>query len=234
MDMLCTNPTEQLLRSWEANAEAWSDAIANAAIPSRVQVTDAAVMEAILDLRARRVLDLGCGEGWLVRALSATGVEVVGVDASASLLARAREGGGGAFHLCSYAQMAANPERAGTGYDVIVCNFSLLQEDLSPLLRSLRQCLRAEGALVIQTTHPWSSRGEAPYKNGWRMETFAHFGDGFKEPMPWYFRTLQAWIELLTASGYRLVTVREPTHRASWEPASILFIVTTGTDPASP
>jgi 2-polyprenyl-3-methyl-5-hydroxy-6-metoxy-1,4-benzoquinol methylase len=228
------NPTEQLLRSWEANAEAWSDAIANAAIPSRVQVTDAAVMEAILDLRARRVLDLGCGEGWLVRALSATGVEVVGVDASASLLARAREGGGGAFHLCSYAQMAANLERAGTGYDVIVCNFSLLQEELSPLLMSLRQCLRAGGALVIQTTHPWSSRGEAPYKNGWRMETFAPFGDGFREPMPWYFRTLQAWIELLIASGYRIVTVREPTHRASWEPASILFIVTTGTDPASP
>jgi 2-polyprenyl-3-methyl-5-hydroxy-6-metoxy-1,4-benzoquinol methylase len=130
--MFCTNPTEQLLRSWEANAEAWSDAIANAAIPSRVQVTDAAVVEAILELRARRVLDLGCGEGWLVRTLSASGVEVVGVDASASLLARAREGGGGQFHLCSYAQLAATPERVGTGYDVIVCNFSLLQEDLSP------------------------------------------------------------------------------------------------------
>jgi hypothetical protein len=99
---------------------------------------------------------------------------------------------------------------------------------------SLRQCLRAGGALVIQTTHPWSSRGEAPYKNGWRMETFAHFGDGFKEPMPWYFRTLQAWIDLLIASGYRLVSMREPTHRASWEPASILFILATENIPSSP
>lgn len=41
-----------------------------------------AVVAAVRDAGARRVLDLGCGEGKLVRALVEAGAEVVGIDAS--------------------------------------------------------------------------------------------------------------------------------------------------------
>jgi hypothetical protein len=45
-----------------------------------------------------------------------------------------------------------------------------------PLLAAARARLARGGALVIQTVHPWTARGDAPYADGWRTETFAGFG----------------------------------------------------------
>lgn len=56
---------EQLSLSWQANADAWTAAVREQRIESRRQVTDAA----ILALAPLRILDLGCGEGWLRRTV---------------------------------------------------------------------------------------------------------------------------------------------------------------------
>jgi len=60
-------------------------------------VTNRAILDTVLALRARRVLDIGCGEGWLGRALGAEGVAVTGIDAVDSLIAEARRLGGATF-----------------------------------------------------------------------------------------------------------------------------------------
>jgi 2-polyprenyl-3-methyl-5-hydroxy-6-metoxy-1,4-benzoquinol methylase len=73
---------DRLRRSWVANAPAWVDAVRGQRIESRCLVTDAAIVEAVLDQQPSTVLDLGCGEGWLARALASHGIEVTGVDAS--------------------------------------------------------------------------------------------------------------------------------------------------------
>lgn len=220
------DPTEQLARSWSINAAAWTDAVRQGAIPSRRLATDRALLEAVEEQRPGRVLDVGCGEGWLARALAGRGVEVVGIDASAPLVERARAAGGGHFHVCSYAELVTAPERVGAGYDAVVCNFALLEEDLSPLLRVLRTRLAPGGALLVQTVHPWTARGEEGYRDGWRTETFEGFGSGFIEPMPWYFRTLDSWTELLHRSGFAIERLREPRHPGTDEPLSLLFVAT--------
>lgn len=214
---------QQLRRSWEANAAAWNRAIAEDAIGSRVRGTNAAIVGAVLALSPGRVLDLGCGEGWLARELSAGGVDVVGVDASAELVRHAEEKGGGRFHVRSYEEIAERPEEFGE-FDAVVANFALLHEDVVPLLGALRRALRGEGALIIQTVHPWLATGTAPYQDGWRTERFAGFGEGFAEAMPWYFRTLSSWIRVLRKSGFEILEVEEPTDVAGL-PLSLLLIV---------
>jgi 2-polyprenyl-3-methyl-5-hydroxy-6-metoxy-1,4-benzoquinol methylase len=214
----------QIERSWKANAAAWTEAVREKRIATRRLATDRAVVDAVLALAPRRVLDLGCGEGWLARALAAHGVEVVGVDASAPLVDAARGAGGGEFHVCSYAGLADASARLGGPFDVVAANFALLGDPLDDALRGARSLLKSGGALVIQTVHPWTARGDEPYRDGWRTERFAAFGSGFTEPMPWYYRTLESWLRVLEQAGLRVDAVREPLHPETREPASLILV----------
>lgn len=219
-----SDSTRRLARSWEANAEPWTRAVRSGSIHSRRVATDAAVLQAIRDRAPKRVLDVGCGEGWLVRALAEEGIEARGVDGSAALIARARAAGGGEFEVRSYRELATDPASNDARYDAIVLNFALFEEDLVPLLRSLRRRLAPGGALIAQTVHPWSDAGRGgAYQDGWRTETFAGF-EGFAEPMPWYFRTLASWVRAFTGSGYRLEEIREPADPSTLEPLSLLIV----------
>lgn len=220
------DPAGELERSWTANAEGWTRAVREGRIESRRVATDAAIVQAVLEGSPRRVLDVGCGEGWLARALAERGVEVLGVDASAPLVDAARARGGASFQVRSYAEITADPGALGADFDAVVFNFALLDREVAPLLRAVRRILTPEGLLHVQTVHPWTARGDAPYRDGWRTETFAGFGPGFPEPMPWYFRTLESWASLLHRSGYRIRELREPAHPGTGQPLSLLLTCT--------
>jgi SAM-dependent methyltransferase len=214
----------RLRGSWVANAAAWTDAVRGGTIASRRAGTDAAILGALAELPPGRVLDVGCGEGWLARALAGRGHRVVGIDASAPLIERASEQGGGEFRVVSYEALAANPSLAGPGpYDAVVCNFSLLGQELVPLLRALRGLLAAGAPLVVQTVHPFTACGDLPYRDGWREETFAGFGGAFGAPMPWHFRTVGSWLRLVAEAGLSVGSLEEPVNPESGRPLSLLL-----------
>ncbi|WP_152221116.1 class I SAM-dependent methyltransferase [Pseudomonas sp. SCB32] len=217
-----TDQQARIRHSWQANADAWTHAVREQRIESRRLVTDAAILSAVAAGPAHRVLDIGCGEGWLCRALAERGSQCVGVDASALLIEAARQSGGGRFEVMDYADLITQGESLGR-FDALVCNFALLDESIAPLLSVLRERLEPGGRLLIQTVHPWSACVEEPYADGWRLETFAAFGEAFSAPMPWYFRTLESWLALLAASGWRLRQLREPRHPQSGKPCSLLL-----------
>ncbi|WP_085632649.1 MULTISPECIES: bifunctional 2-polyprenyl-6-hydroxyphenol methylase/3-demethylubiquinol 3-O-methyltransferase UbiG [unclassified Pseudomonas] len=215
-------PEAALLHSWHQNAAAWICAVRSGAIESRRTVTDQAILLAILGRQPERVLDLGCGEGWLLRALSERGIETVGVDGDATLVEAARAAGSAPVHVASYDELADGRVDIGHGYDLICANFSLLHQDIIPLLAALNALLAPGGALVIQTLHPWAAAA-GDYQDGWREESFAGF-KGHWQPMPWYMRTLSSWTCALDMAGWRLAELREPQHPQSPLPQSLLLV----------
>jgi len=215
----------RLLEAWNANAAAWTAAVRERAIASRAAGTDEAIVDAVRGLHPARVLDLGCGEGWLARRLrSETGCQITGIDGSAPLIAAARAADPhGSYRVLSYREAIAQPAALGGPYDLAVCNFALFDEALTPLLVALASALAPGGAVLIQTLHPWATCGDQPYRDGWREETFASFGGGCWRPMPWYFRTLETWLAESRAAGLALVACREPRDPASGQPLSLLL-----------
>lgn len=215
-------PESALLQSWHANADAWIDVIRSGAIESRQQVTDQAVLLAIIGRQPARVLDLGCGEGWLLRALVDRGIEAVGVDGDATLVDAARLAGTCTVHVADYDALVEAKVDVGRDYDLICANFSLLHQDIIPLLAAMNALLIPGGALIIQTLHPWAVAA-GDYQDGWREESFTGF-KGQWQPMPWYFRTLSSWFNALDMAGLRLVGLQEPQHPQSPVPQSLLMV----------
>jgi 2-polyprenyl-3-methyl-5-hydroxy-6-metoxy-1,4-benzoquinol methylase len=215
-------PESNLLQSWHHNAQPWIEAIRGGTIESRLQVTDQAILLAVLGRQPERVLDLGCGEGWLLRALTERGIEVVGVDGDATLVEAARVAGSSPVHVASYETLVDSTVDIGRGYDLICANFALLHQDIIPLLAAMNALLAPGGALVIQTLHPWTAAGD-DYQDGWREETFAGFKGQWK-PMPWYFRTLSSWLNALDMAGFQLTGLQEPQHPQSPVPQSLLMV----------
>ncbi len=216
-----------ILQSWTANAAAWTKAVRNREIESRVRATDAAAIAAVVDQKPRTVLDLGCGEGWLSHALAEKGFEVLGVDAIPALIEQAKARGKGAFEVAGYQQITESG-LGGRRFDLVVVNFALFGEDSVPaLINRLPDLLVPGGTLVIQTLHPVVANGDQPYADGWRKGSWAGFSDAFTDPAPWYFRTLETWVRMIARSGLVLAEMREPVDPRTGKPASVVFIAKT-------
>jgi 2-polyprenyl-3-methyl-5-hydroxy-6-metoxy-1,4-benzoquinol methylase len=213
---------EKIIDSWHINAAAWTHAVRAGSIASRKLCTDRAIVDAVLDGAPHSVLDVGCGEGWLVRALAQRGVDALGVDVVPELVERARQNGG-EFRTLSYAALRAGDLAAR--FDAVVCNFSLLgEQSVADVFAAAPQLLNPRGRLIVQTLHPLLAGGDQPYADGWRHGSWDGFSSDFTDPAPWYFRTLESWVRLFAAHGLHLHALREPLHPATGRPASVVFI----------
>ena len=101
-----------------------------------------------------RCYDLGCSLGAathaVLRAVGDRPCEIVAVDDSAAMLARARESARGEGRVNW--QQADIREAVIEGADVVILNYTLQflpPEDRLPLLRSIRQGLKAPGVLLL-------------------------------------------------------------------------------------
>jgi SAM-dependent methyltransferase len=108
-------------------------------------------------LPGTRVLDVGCGNGYIARRLTRAGAHVVGVDASRSLLerARARERAqplGIVYHRLDAARLAPLPD---AGFDVAIANMSLIDiERADAAIREVGRVVRDGGRFVASVSHP--------------------------------------------------------------------------------
>ena len=226
---------DRVLDSWQSNALPWSKAVRENRIESRVKVTNQAIVDTLLEecraANLKSVLDLGCGEGWLVRELNRYGLSTVGIDAVSVLIEQARAldpENQKRYSVLSYDDLIKG-EFSGT-VDAVVANFSLLgDESVKQIFVALKRILNQGGIFVVQTVHPIMARGDHPYQDGWREETWNGFGDAAFKPAPWFFRTLQSWTNLFFESKLTLTKIKEPLHPETHypekkKPASIIFI----------
>lgn len=211
-----------ILESWQRNAKPWVKAITEKQISSRETVTNQAVLDAIQDGAPRTLIDIGCGEGWLCRTLSNSGIHCLGVDAIAGLVDAANSLGGN-FKQCHYKDLARG--EFGQMFDCAVSNFALLgKSSTEAVFQAIPKLLSDKGVFIIQTLHPETACGELPYEDGWRDGSWSGFSEDFSKPAPWYFRTLPSWQSLFPRFGLELMELREPINPETNAKQSLLLI----------
>ncbi|MCL6415015.1 class I SAM-dependent methyltransferase [Aestuariirhabdus sp. Z084] len=214
---------KKIVDSWQKNADPWARAIREKSIPGRRRITDRAMVETLASLPITRALDVGCGEGWLTRELSACGIAVEGIDAVPALVEKAREQGVGDYRIMEYEALSV--KTVGGGFDLAVCNFSLLgQDSVEVVFSALPAILKPGGHLVVQTLHPTFSCDGHPYVDAWRQGSWEGFGDDFTDPAPWFFRTLETWFALYHRNGFSLTQLKEPFDQQTGKPASLIMV----------
>ena len=154
-----------------------------------------------------RILDLGCGHGWLAARLAASGALVTAVDGSAELLSIARSRHPGvAFHQADLTRGLGHLTGPGTYDRVVALMFLMDLPELDVLLADVAGTLHPGGKLVFTMPHPcfWAQRPveDPETKERYRKVTgylkpeerwVESFGGHrhYHRPLSWYFDRLR-------------------------------------------
>src|SRR6185369_4016868 len=115
----------------------------------------ATLIDLVRELRAERVLEVGCGTGHWMSMLAPLGCRVYGLDRSLGMLSRARPGG-----LRNLIQGSANAlPFPGATFDFVFCVNALHHfADAALVIRNCRELLRPGGALAVIGMNPHGRR----------------------------------------------------------------------------
>ncbi|MFC5661533.1 class I SAM-dependent methyltransferase [Kitasatospora misakiensis] len=165
------------------------------------------------DVAGRRILDAGCGSGPLSAALRDAGAAVVGIDASAAMLALARQRLGDDVPLSVADLNDPLPFEDGAFDDVVASLVLHYLEDWGPALAEIRRVLRPGGRLIASVNHPFVDYAiQDPRPDYFATTSYdaTWTFDGTPYPLRFWRRPLQAMTAAFTAAGLRLSVISEP------------------------
>jgi 2-polyprenyl-3-methyl-5-hydroxy-6-metoxy-1,4-benzoquinol methylase len=172
------------------------------------------VLRMLGDVADRRVLDAGCGNGYLSRMLADRGADVLGVEPGQSLFDFAVQHEGAQPRGVRYvrADLCALPDLGGP-FDLVVA--SMVLQSVPDWVGALRACLgvlRPGGLFVFTLNHPcfeqlgrsWREHGE--YRTSGYLSEYEIPGPSATD----FHRTLSAYVNQVVALGGQLVELCEP------------------------
>jgi SAM-dependent methyltransferase len=176
------------------------------------------------DAAGKRVVDLGCGEGFYCRIARAQGARhVVGIDPSEKMLAVAAErtDDDGITYVQAFAEDA---QVAPSSADLVVSILALhYVEDFDGVVASVWEWLRPRGEFVLIVEHPVATAPDpsAGYTMSGEIEQAwllsGYFDEGKREA-EWYIpgvikyhRRIDTMINALIRQGFRIEQMLEPT-----------------------
>lgn len=147
----------------DSTEEIYDKAAADWARTDRLMLSDFTArpyaVEALAPLAEMRVLDLGCGEGYVARMIRDQGAnEVVGVELAANMVDLARDSSAGdpamTWHQADAAEIGFLDDAS---FDRVVCVFLfnyLTCDHMQRVLKQAHRVLRPGGQLVFTVPHP--------------------------------------------------------------------------------
>lgn len=231
MDSHTKGYIEKVINPWDQGADAWNEFVESGADYYRTEVHGPALVKACGKVDGLRVLDLGCGQGYMSRQLALKGARVVGVDLSEGQIghARAHE----AEHPLGIEYRVMDAGKVGKNWDansfglVMACMSLQDMPDPEHALRGAFQVLVQGGRLVFSVPNPLT---DTPYREWERNDTGMklslkidrYFESGpsiihwnmprlnYHWDTPQWRWTLSEWSQMLDDAGFLVRRIYEP------------------------
>jgi SAM-dependent methyltransferase len=179
------------------------------------------MLDLLGDFSNQRVLDAGCGEGYLTRVLAASGAHVTGIDISPRLIEQARmKDPGGAIDYRVADLSLPLPEEAGSF--AAVASYLVLNDvpDYRGFARTIARVIRPGGKAVLAFNNPYYgflSRHVTDYFNSGQASPYRGlWAAGIK--VYYYHRTLEEYLDAFLSSGLRLTRLEDLAGLADHHP----------------
>jgi SAM-dependent methyltransferase len=227
---------EKIREQWESNAEAFSDLIGGKGTPHHQRILNPCVEKLLGDVKGKKMLDAGCGEGYLARYYTKKGAIVTGIDLSRGLIETSEqltEAGTIDYRVDNVCFIESVPNDE---FDIVLSNLVLLNIScLDDAINEFHRVLKDGGILVFSIVHPafnfygpgsWQMGEKNPVTNRregvffkvdryFEEEEYERYwktreGENFPEPISFFHRTLSTYLNSLTETGFSLVEFAEP------------------------
>jgi ubiquinone/menaquinone biosynthesis C-methylase UbiE len=229
---------DDVAASWDAKAERWDGFYDQEGDRNRKYQSDEILFGLLGEVAGQRILDAGCGQGYLSRILARRGASVAGVENShrfyeLALAYQAEERLDIVYHRGSISNM---PYLEDASFDAIVCNYVLMDtRDYEGAVGEFARVLRPEGVAVVVISHPcfhtpgsgWlreppdSLRREDRAR--WLVDRYFDRGAWQMHWHPYdtafvvFHRTLSDYYGTFQAAGLRVTDLKEPSVTARGE-----------------
>ena len=211
---------------WDEHAQWWIDGFTNGADPEYVEQI---IPLAVEELAGRvKVLDLGCGDGQIARALAAQGADVLGVDPTQLHIDVAIERGGGPTYLLGGATQIPAPDNS---FDAVVaCLVFEHIDQMDEAMTEVARVLKPQGQFSFFLNHPLlQTPGSGwiddhiidPPEQYWRIGPYLVETESIEEVekdvyIRFIHRPLSRYINALIANGMTIERMVEPSPPAGF------------------
>jgi SAM-dependent methyltransferase len=149
--------SDDIIYEWNKNAKARHKQISSGVDISYLEILIPTIIGLIGDITNKRVVDVGCGSGYLTAKLEKGGADVVGVDPSKEMIKIAKKEYGNLPRLKFVNETVEvfSSRHSDADFDVAVSNMSLITiANLDRALGAINSLLIPDGLFVFNITHP--------------------------------------------------------------------------------
>lgn len=221
--MMKNMPSEDSIKRWDEFAETYAANHKEQGDPHKEVYLNPTLFVLMGDIKNKRVLDAGCGEGYLSRLMEKAGATVTAIDYSSKMVEIAKKRTKLNLNIeilqsnCEDLHLIEKET-----FDLVVSNMVIQDlENYEQAFKEIYRVLQNDGIFIFSILHPCFQTPESGWEKGqngeklyWKVDNYFYEG-GYEqrgmERVIFYHRTLTSYVKAITKAGFQIVDIVEPT-----------------------
>ncbi|HOK35379.1 MAG TPA: class I SAM-dependent methyltransferase [Candidatus Pacearchaeota archaeon] len=210
------NWTSQKKKEWSKNADFWIKIIRENLDPYREVVTNKAILNLIKKEKNSKILDAGCGEGYLCRLAAKIDKsnQIFGIDLSLKLIKTAKDLEKQRPLGIKYSVGDFRKTDFPSSFFDVIFSHQTIHEVPNPekAIKEFFRILKKDGKLILLFLHPCFEVDPKLYFEPIKIKKSSYLVSGIKSPSAYFYLhlPLSRWIEILENNGFLIKRIDEP------------------------